>query len=156
MTEPRQEAADPASARLLTAAAQPSHSTHATCPPEPSANDPSLSLSPHLPDHSGAPVPSVGTDNDDDVQDGALYPEDDNDSTFGSSLIGSDTQTLASYITDYRYENGRQYHAFRDGEYWVINRSSPIAGGLTRLTDERDQTTTSRTSCKIWPITCTS
>jgi hypothetical protein len=44
---------------------------------------------------------------------------DDNDSAFGGSLIGCDTDTLASYITDYRYENGRRYHAFRDGEYWV-------------------------------------
>jgi hypothetical protein len=44
---------------------------------------------------------------------------DDNDSAFGGSLIGCDTDTLASYITDYRYENGRRYHAYRDGEYWV-------------------------------------
>ena len=43
----------------------------------------------------------------------------DNDSTYGASLIGCDTDTLASYITDYRYENGRRYHAYRDGEYWV-------------------------------------
>jgi hypothetical protein len=44
----------------------------------------------------------------------------DNDSTYGGSLIGCDSDTLASYITDYRYENGRRYHAYRDGEYWVI------------------------------------
>jgi hypothetical protein len=43
----------------------------------------------------------------------------DNDSTYGGSLIGCDSDTLASYITDYRYENGRRYHAYRDGEYWV-------------------------------------
>ena len=43
----------------------------------------------------------------------------DNDSAFGGSLIGCDTDTLASFITDYRYENGRRYHAYRDGEYWV-------------------------------------
>jgi hypothetical protein len=44
----------------------------------------------------------------------------DTDSTYGGSLIGCDTDTLASYITDYRYENGRRYHAYRDGEYWVF------------------------------------
>ncbi|KAF4624687.1 hypothetical protein G7Y89_g13482 [Cudoniella acicularis] len=46
---------------------------------------------------------------------------DDNDSAFGGSLIGCDTDTLASFITDYRYENGRRYHAYRDGEYWGPN-----------------------------------
>jgi hypothetical protein len=44
----------------------------------------------------------------------------DTDSTYGGSLIGCDTDTLASYITDYRYENGRRYHSYRDGEYWVF------------------------------------
>lgn len=48
------------------------------------------------------------------------YGFNDNDSAFGESLIGCDTDTLASYITDYRYENGRRYHAYRDGEYWVF------------------------------------
>lgn len=50
---------------------------------------------------------------------------DDNDSAFGGSLIGSDTETLASFITDYRYKNGRRYHAYRDGDYWVPFPSSP-------------------------------
>ncbi|RDW89155.1 S-adenosyl-L-methionine-dependent methyltransferase-16 [Coleophoma cylindrospora] len=45
----------------------------------------------------------------------------DTDSTFGGSLLGCDTDTLASYITDYKYENGRQYHSYRDGEYWGPN-----------------------------------
>ncbi|KAH8821457.1 S-adenosyl-L-methionine-dependent methyltransferase [Xylogone sp. PMI_703] len=48
----------------------------------------------------------------------------DGDSAFGGSLIGCDTDTLASYITDYRYENGRRYHAYRDGEYWGPNDES--------------------------------
>lgn len=48
--------------------------------------------------------------------------EDDynTDSAYGDdSLLGDDTETLASFITDYRYENGRRYHAYRDGAYWV-------------------------------------
>lgn len=45
---------------------------------------------------------------------------DERDSAYDSeSLLGDDTITLASYITEYRYENGRRYHAYRDGAYWV-------------------------------------
>lgn len=48
------------------------------------------------------------------------YSDDDIDSAYGDdSLIGDDTQTLSTYITDYRYEFGRRYHSYRDGAYWV-------------------------------------
>jgi hypothetical protein len=48
------------------------------------------------------------------------YHDEDFDSAFDNeSLIGGDTMTLASYITDYRFEYGRRYHAYRDGAYWV-------------------------------------
>lgn len=44
------------------------------------------------------------------------------DSAYDSeSLLGDDTSSLASYITDYRYEHGRRYHAYRDGAYWGPN-----------------------------------
>lgn len=43
----------------------------------------------------------------------------DNDSAYGESLADEETQTLASFLTDYPYENGRRYHAYRDGSYWV-------------------------------------
>jgi hypothetical protein len=57
------------------------------------------------------------------------YNGDDFDSAYDSeSLIGGDTMTLASYITDYRFEHGRRYHAYRDGAYWV---------SLIRLTSKR-------------------
>jgi hypothetical protein len=45
----------------------------------------------------------------------------DNDSAYGESLDQDDTYTLASQITKYRYENGRRYHAYRDGAYWAPN-----------------------------------
>ena len=45
---------------------------------------------------------------------------DEKDSTFGEGL-GSGTTSLASSILDYKYENGRRYHAFRDGEYPLPN-----------------------------------
>lgn len=55
--------------------------------------------------------------------------EDDNgafdfesDSAFDSgSLLGDETDTLASSILNHRLENGRQYHAYRDGAYWGPN-----------------------------------
>lgn len=48
---------------------------------------------------------------------------DDSDSAYGGdSLIGDDTKTLSTYITQHRYEYGRRYHAYRDGAYWVSAR----------------------------------
>jgi hypothetical protein len=35
------------------------------------------------------------------------------------SIRDNDTETLASFITNYRWENGRRYHAYSDGAYWV-------------------------------------
>jgi hypothetical protein len=150
----KEAAAKPAAAPAPppTASAQPSSSTNS---PERSVNDSALSLTAQAPDNSRAPVSTAGTGNHDYVQDDADYSEDDNDSAFGGSLIGSDTVTLASYITDYRYENGRQYHAFREGEYWVSDpRSQLQVGGQTDY--PRDQTTRSRMNCRISHITCTS
>lgn len=44
----------------------------------------------------------------------------DADSAFGGdSFIGDETKTLSEYITEYRFEYGRRYHAYRDGAYWV-------------------------------------
>ncbi|KAI9836521.1 MAG: hypothetical protein M1837_003294 [Sclerophora amabilis] len=51
----------------------------------------------------------------------ALYGEDDADSSYGDSAYGSDTTSLASSVLKYRQENGRRYHAYRDGEYWGPN-----------------------------------
>ncbi len=77
---------------------------------------------------------------------------DDNDSAFGGSLIGCDTDTLASFITDYQYENGRRYHAYRDGEYWVM---MPHLRPQHKLTWTRDPTMNPRTNNKTWHIICT-
>lgn len=56
-----------------------------------------------------------------------LYPQDedydvdnDTDSAYGES-IESDSCSLVSSITRYRFENGRRYHAYRDGAYWAPN-----------------------------------
>lgn len=62
------------------------------------------------------PHPLSPIDNDHLPQDDL----DDADSAFGGdSFIGDETKTLSEYITEYRYEYGRRYHAYRDGAYWV-------------------------------------
>jgi len=67
------------------------------------------------------PVPAMLQAQVDAMNEMAEYDmEEDHDSAYDSeSLIGDDSTTLASYITDYRFENGRRYHAYRDGAYWV-------------------------------------
>ena len=62
-------------------------------------------------------------DNADDDGQNHTPPDDSvSDSGFDSeSLLGDETDTLASSILHYRLENGRQYHAYRDGAYWGPN-----------------------------------
>lgn len=103
-----------------------------------------------------------------------LSPPDDepneSDSAYGDdTLLRDDTKTLASYITEYRYEFGRRYHAFRDGAYWVRagRRNMPAlvqgffqyffgtwALKLTLWNQCRDQTMRSQMSSKIWRTIC--
>jgi hypothetical protein len=103
------------------------HSTESTVPLPPgsassidhvhSAHDSALSLETVASNSAGQGGSNNHTDAEEALDDTSFS---DNDSAFGGSFIGCDTDTLASYITDYRYENGRRYHAYRDGEYWVI------------------------------------
>lgn len=61
------------------------------------------------------PEDTVTLDEDDD-------DNDSDDSGFDSgTLLGDETDTLASSILNHRMENGRQYHAYRDGSYWGPN-----------------------------------
>jgi hypothetical protein len=65
-------------------------------------------------------LPNPEVDIAEEVDDGAL--DFDSDSAFDSgSLLGDETDTLASSILNHRIENGRQYHAYRDGAYWGPN-----------------------------------
>lgn len=104
--------------------------------------------------HQEAADTTSVTDNMDEDDADVEIPFDDGDSAFGGSLIGCDTDTLASYITDYRYENGRRYHAYRDGEYWVFY--SGLFWEICVADCRRDRTTSIRVICKISPIICTS
>ena len=43
----------------------------------------------------------------------------DDDSAFGDDNAGSSTTSIGSSILRYRQENGRTYHAYKDGQYLV-------------------------------------
>ncbi|KIW77709.1 hypothetical protein Z517_07542 [Fonsecaea pedrosoi CBS 271.37] len=45
----------------------------------------------------------------------------DGDSGYGGSIAGSWSASLASSVLNYRYENGRRYHAYREGQYILPN-----------------------------------
>lgn len=45
----------------------------------------------------------------------------DSDSAIGESVLGPQSASLASSIRNYKYENGRYYHAYREGEYPLPN-----------------------------------
>lgn len=92
---------------------------------QPSAQDSALHLADDAPTsatrhESSAQIINPPTDNGDEQEETNDPLDDAEDSGFDSgSLIGDDTDTLASSIMHYRMENGRQYHAYRDGAYWV-------------------------------------
>ncbi|KFY33583.1 hypothetical protein V494_07502 [Pseudogymnoascus sp. VKM F-4513 (FW-928)] len=48
------------------------------------------------------------------------YDSFDSDSAIGSDA-GSETTSLTSSVLHYKYENGRTYHAFREGQYIMPN-----------------------------------
>ncbi|KAK4150682.1 S-adenosyl-L-methionine-dependent methyltransferase [Chaetomidium leptoderma] len=47
--------------------------------------------------------------------------DDDADSAYGSLAGSSGTGSITSSITNYVYENGRRYHAYRSGQYVLPN-----------------------------------
>lgn len=54
----------------------------------------------------------------------AIIEADDSDSALGSdadSTRSATSASLASSITAYKYENGRRYHAYREGAYYLPN-----------------------------------
>jgi len=51
--------------------------------------------------------------------------DDDIDSAYAES-IQTDTTSLRSWITEYRVENGRTYHSYKDGSYWGANDEAAL------------------------------
>ncbi|KAJ0299082.1 uncharacterized protein N0V96_007059 [Colletotrichum fioriniae] len=48
-------------------------------------------------------------------------PGEDHDSAYGSDAGSAYTASIASSIFHYQYENGRRYHAYREGQYVLPN-----------------------------------
>ncbi|PWY94923.1 methyltransferase family protein [Aspergillus sclerotioniger CBS 115572] len=79
-----------------------------TAPLMPALQDSSQSVAPLVPAHGGDFSDSDEAEREDEFSD---YAED----------FASDTTSLNSEITAYRFENGRRYHAYKDGAYWGPN-----------------------------------
>ena len=56
-----------------------------------------------------------------------MQDQDDADSTLGSD-ISSYTTSLASSVRNYKYENGRTYHSYREGQYVMPNDEKEQVG----------------------------
>lgn len=46
---------------------------------------------------------------------------DEYDSTYGSDNESTRSASITSSIVGYKYENGRRYHAYRKGAYYLPN-----------------------------------
>lgn len=62
---------------------------------------------------------------EEDTQSISVGSDADNDSAYAESLE-SDSISLRSWINEYREENGRTYHAFKDGAYWGANDEAAL------------------------------
>ncbi|KAA8643635.1 class I SAM-dependent methyltransferase [Aspergillus tanneri] len=67
-----------------------------------------------------APQPAIPEAFDNDDASDSAEDEDDTFSDYAEDFA-SDTTTINSMITSYRFENGRRYHAYKDGAYWGPN-----------------------------------
>ncbi|RSL94409.1 hypothetical protein CDV31_014323 [Fusarium ambrosium] len=67
-----------------------------------------------------SPPPVQGNNAPLAVDDNAAAQDDDADSAFGGDNV-SDTTSMGSSILAYRQENGRTYHAYKDGVYVLPN-----------------------------------
>lgn len=106
---------------------------------------------------SHTPVPQFPSQEEDDdvyeAQDEAHY---DVDSAYDAeSIRNDDTETLASFITNYRWENGRRYHAYSDGAYWVSIQQQAKITCTNAYRKHRARTMKTQTMDRIWLIIST-
>ncbi|KAF4974214.1 hypothetical protein FZEAL_8852 [Fusarium zealandicum] len=70
-------------------------------------------------------VPQTTAQLEEALADNPLQADDhpgDEDSAYNTSILSGSMQTsLASSVLNYKYENGRRYHAFREGTYLMPN-----------------------------------
>ncbi|KAF4955906.1 hypothetical protein FSARC_11721 [Fusarium sarcochroum] len=55
------------------------------------------------------------------ADDNHIEIDDDSDSSYSAATNITDTQSLRTSILNYKWENGRRYHAYQDGAYWGPN-----------------------------------
>ncbi|KAK5043512.1 hypothetical protein LTR84_011926 [Exophiala bonariae] len=66
------------------------------------------------------PHPADATESAEDLH--VLEPvSDDADSAYSELIDSNMSASLASSVLNYRYENGRRYHAYREGQYYLPN-----------------------------------
>ncbi|CAI4215852.1 unnamed protein product [Parascedosporium putredinis] len=84
-------------------------------PARPSASPPAAHDSPSSGGEAGEDAPAP-------LQiDHAYDVHDDADSSYGSDAASANTGSISSSIFHYQYENGRRYHAYREGQYVLPN-----------------------------------
>ncbi|OBT46109.1 hypothetical protein VE00_02802 [Pseudogymnoascus sp. WSF 3629] len=90
----------------------------------PTVDQPDVSASGQLQDSLPLQTPSVpnveAAVEAEEVAEGVEY-ETDNDSGYSFEDTGSSTTSLADSVRQYRQENGRTYHSFREGVYAMPN-----------------------------------
>ncbi|KAK1975086.1 methyltransferase domain-containing protein [Colletotrichum cereale] len=79
---------------------------------------------PNSPPNADATVPQVAEHDNDAV----IIADDDIDdgSSVSRQSLASSTTSVTSSIYDYRLENGRTYHAYKDGKYFIPNDEQEI------------------------------
>ncbi|KAF4445598.1 methyltransferase [Fusarium austroafricanum] len=87
-----------------------------------SASPPPLTTPPGQDDTRQSPAADVGSLEHEPLQvDEDEIAGDDRDSTYSSDAGSVYTASATSSIYNYQYENGRRYHAFREGQYVLPN-----------------------------------
>ncbi|UQC84519.1 uncharacterized protein CLUP02_10016 [Colletotrichum lupini] len=82
--------------------------------PDDSAVDPA-------PAASSPTAPAVGSQPNAEAEQGGFIAAEEVTDDDASQSGASSTSSLTSSILDYRIENGRTYHKYKDGKYWVPN-----------------------------------
>jgi hypothetical protein len=87
--------------------------------PRNSSQEESFSNLTHPPTTAQASFAASDNEVDPGFVDDARFNHAETDSAYDSDSFLTDTTSLNSEVTKYRIEHGRQYHGYKDGEYWV-------------------------------------
>ncbi|KAF6835122.1 methyltransferase [Colletotrichum musicola] len=104
----------------------PSAAESGSASPEPVFDEPTQSQENYFPQTPAPPGIQYLVNPTDNVAVAPLQvdhdaPHDDVDSAYGSDRGSTHTVSITSSIFHYQYENGRRYHAYREGQYVLPN-----------------------------------